>query len=56
MRKLLAVIVLGSPGKVIKQVTDKEVEEIKENAKHYVEVLMQSRLSKGRSVARCPRI
>ena len=30
-------LVLGSPGKVIRQVTDKEVEEIKENAKHYVE-------------------
>jgi len=29
-------LVLGSPGKVIRQVTDKEVEEIKENAKHYV--------------------
>ena len=30
-------LVLGSPGKVIRQVTDKEVEEIKENANHYVE-------------------
>ena len=30
-------LVIGSPGKVIRQVTDKEVEEIKENAKHYVE-------------------
>ena len=30
-------LVLGRPGKVIRQVTDKEVEEIKENAKHYVE-------------------
>jgi carbonic anhydrase/acetyltransferase-like protein (isoleucine patch superfamily) len=30
-------LVLGSPGKVIRKVTDKEVEEIKENAKHYVE-------------------
>ena len=30
-------LVLGSPGKVIRQVTDKEVEEIRENAKHYVE-------------------
>ena len=30
-------LVLGSPGKVIRQVTDKEVEEIKENARHYVE-------------------
>jgi len=26
-----------SPGKVIRQVTDKKVEEIKENATHYVE-------------------
>ena len=30
-------LVLGSPGKVIREVTNKEVEEIKENAKHYVE-------------------
>ena len=30
-------LVIGSPGKVIRQVTDKEIEEIKENAKHYVE-------------------
>jgi len=30
-------LVLGSPGKVIRQVTDKEIDEIKENAKHYVE-------------------
>jgi len=30
-------LVLGSPGKVIRQVTDNEVEEIRENAKHYVE-------------------
>ena len=30
-------LVIGSPGKVIRQVTDKEAEEIKENAKHYVE-------------------
>jgi carbonic anhydrase/acetyltransferase-like protein (isoleucine patch superfamily) len=30
-------LVLGSPGKVIRKVTDKEIEEIKENAKHYVE-------------------
>ena len=30
-------LVLGSPGKVIRQVTDKEIEDIKENAKHYVE-------------------
>ena len=37
MKKLLEIIVLGSPGKVIRQVTNKEVEEIEENAKHYVE-------------------
>ena len=30
-------LVLGSPGKVIRQVTDKEIEHIKENARHYVE-------------------
>ena len=30
-------LVLGSPGKVIRQVTDREVEEIEINAKHYVE-------------------
>ena len=30
-------LVLGCPGKVIRQVTDKEIEEIKENARHYVE-------------------
>ena len=30
-------LVLGSPGKIIRQVTDKEIEEIMENAKHYVE-------------------
>ena len=30
-------LVLGSPGKIVRQVTDKEIEEIKENAKHYVE-------------------
>jgi carbonic anhydrase/acetyltransferase-like protein (isoleucine patch superfamily) len=30
-------LVLGSPGKVIRQVTDKEIEGIKENARHYVE-------------------
>jgi carbonic anhydrase/acetyltransferase-like protein (isoleucine patch superfamily) len=30
-------LVLGSPGKIIRQVTEKEIEEIKENAKHYVE-------------------
>ena len=30
-------LVLGSPGKVIRKVTDKEIKEIKENAKHYVD-------------------
>ena len=30
-------LVLGSPGKIVRQVTDKEIEEIKENARHYVE-------------------
>ena len=30
-------LVLGSPGKIIRQVTEKEIEEIKINAKHYVE-------------------
>ena len=30
-------LVLGSPGKVIRQVTDEEIENIKENARHYVE-------------------
>ena len=30
-------LVLGSPGKVIRQVTEKEIEEIKENAKHYID-------------------
>jgi carbonic anhydrase/acetyltransferase-like protein (isoleucine patch superfamily) len=30
-------LVLGSPGKVIRQVTDKEIEDIKLNAQHYVE-------------------
>ena len=30
-------LVICSPGKVIRQVTEKEIEEIKENAKHYVE-------------------
>ena len=29
-------LVIGSPGKIIRQVTDEEVEQIKENAKHYV--------------------
>ena len=30
-------LVLGSPGKVIRQLQIKKIEEIKENAKHYVE-------------------
>ena len=30
-------LVLGSPGKIVRQVTDKEIESIKGNAKHYVE-------------------
>ena len=30
-------LVLGSPGKIVRQVTDKEIENIKENARHYVE-------------------
>ena len=30
-------LVVGSPGKVIRQVTDEEIKHIKENAKHYVE-------------------
>ena len=30
-------LVIGSPGKIIRQVTDKEIEDIKENARHYVE-------------------
>ena len=30
-------LVLGSPGKVVRQVTDEEIEHIKENAKDYVE-------------------
>ena len=29
-------LVLGSPGKIVRQVTDKEIGEIKENAEHYV--------------------
>jgi carbonic anhydrase/acetyltransferase-like protein (isoleucine patch superfamily) len=29
-------LVLGSPGKIIREVTSKEIEEIKENARHYV--------------------
>ena len=30
-------LVIGSPGKVVRQVTDEEIEHIKENARHYVE-------------------
>ena len=30
-------LVIGSPGKVIRQVTDEEIKHIKENAKHYVD-------------------
>ena len=30
-------LVLGSPGRVIRQVTDEEIEYIKENARDYVE-------------------
>ena len=29
-------LVLGSPGKVVREVTDEEIKQIKENAKHYV--------------------
>ena len=29
-------LVIGSPGKVIRQVTDEEIKHIKENASHYV--------------------
>ena len=30
-------LVLGSPGKVVRQITDEEIEHIKENARDYVE-------------------
>ena len=40
-------LVLGSPGKVIRQVTDKEVKEIKENAKHYVENYKKYKIKKN---------
>ena len=30
-------LVLGSPGKIVRQVTDDEIEHIKENARNYVE-------------------
>jgi len=30
-------LVLGSPGKVVRQVTDEEIQHIKENARDYVE-------------------
>ena len=29
-------LVLGSPGKIIRQVTDEEIKSIRENAEHYV--------------------
>ena len=29
-------LVIGSPGKVIRQVTDEEIKHVKENAEHYV--------------------
>ncbi len=29
-------LVLGSPGKIVRQVTDEEIKSIKENAEHYV--------------------
>ena len=30
-------LVLGSPGKIVRKVTDEEIEHIKENARNYVE-------------------
>ena len=30
-------LVIGSPGKVIRQVTNEEIKHIKENAQHYVD-------------------
>jgi carbonic anhydrase/acetyltransferase-like protein (isoleucine patch superfamily) len=30
-------LVLGSPGKIVRQVTEKEIEDIKENGRHYIE-------------------
>ena len=30
-------LVLGSPGKIVRQVTDEEIKHIKENAQHYVD-------------------
>ena len=30
-------LVLGSPGKIVRQVTDEEIKQIKENAQHYVD-------------------
>ena len=30
-------LVIGSPGKIIRQITDDEIKHIKENAKHYIE-------------------
>ena len=29
-------LVIGSPGKIVRQVTDDEIKHIKENAEHYV--------------------
>ena len=29
-------LVLGSPGKIVRQVTEEEIKSIKENAEHYV--------------------
>ena len=29
-------LVLGSPGKIVRQVTDEEIKHIRENASHYV--------------------
>ena len=37
-------LVLGSPGKVIRQVTDKEIEDIKLNAQHYVVNLLKEKV------------
>ena len=39
MKKHLSIMVLGSPGKVIKQVTNKEVEEIKKNANTMLKII-----------------
>jgi len=37
-------LVLESPGKVIRQVTDKEIEDIKLNAQHYVVNLLKEKV------------